>query len=94
MSTAYIAAGDIKDILSDTAHILLFREDQEDRNVCFLVFLIFDNCWGLRIFHIKKLSVVLLTGGDKSQLTCIFLRLLRGGVFSTTITSSVVFPQH
>lgn len=38
MSTAYIAAGEIKDILSDIAHILLFGDDQEDRNVCFLGF--------------------------------------------------------
>lgn len=36
MPTAYIAAGEIKDILSDTAHILLFGED---RNVFFLGFL-------------------------------------------------------
>lgn len=47
MSAACIAAGEIKDILSDTAHILLFGADQEDRNACFLVFLISYNCWGL-----------------------------------------------
>lgn len=83
MATAYIAAGEIKDIHSDTAHILLFGEDQEDRNVCFLVFLIFYSCWGLLIFHIRKLSGVLLTSGDKNQPACIllFLSLLRGAVY-------------
>lgn len=34
MSTAYNAAGEIKDILYDTAHILLLGEYKEERSCC------------------------------------------------------------
>lgn len=71
MSTAYIAAGEIKDILSDRAHILLFREDQED-SVCFLVFFKYFTIVGVYTFF---------ASGNKNQLTCIFLFLSRSVFF-------------
>lgn len=74
-----------RDTFWHSSYFTLWRRPR--RNVCFLGFLIFYSCWGLLIFHIRKLSEVLFTSGDEKQPACIllFLTLLRGAVYFPTL---------
>lgn len=73
MSTAYNAAGEIKDILYDTAHILLLGEHKEEELLQFCLFKYFRTVLFTHFSHQRSELVYHSLAGDKNYPTCIFL---------------------
>lgn len=89
MSTAYNAAGKIKDILYDTAHILLLGEYKEERSCCSFAFSNIWQWWGSLIFHIRELNWC-ITGDKKPSNMHLSVVLGPLSIFLTYINNNLM----